>query len=212
MENLRLDLVFRDIRYEGLNKTRFVDVFYAVDGPAGQKWVQTLNLYGLVDYHSSPNNIWIEGNQTSGNQLVFDSGYQTVRIASNSSSDLPLHLNMAQAYGIITAARDPTMIADVDAVREPAEKLPDDLDAAGDPCLPTPWAWLICSIELPPRVRFSYLAFSATAAFMQHLVLYFWNRFEVPALHHFLRRRALLQQQGLHITSSAILTSAVQVS
>ncbi|KAL3700682.1 hypothetical protein R1sor_018704 [Riccia sorocarpa] len=59
---------------------------------------------------------------------------------------------------------------------------------------------------------FSYLAFSATAAFMQHLVLYFWNRFEVPALHHFLRRRALLQQQGLHITSSAILTSAVQVS
>ncbi|BBM98228.1 hypothetical protein MPTK1_1g11860 [Marchantia polymorpha subsp. ruderalis] len=59
---------------------------------------------------------------------------------------------------------------------------------------------------------FSYLAFSATAAFMQHLVLYFWNRFEVPALHHFLRRRALLQQQGLHITSSAILTSAVQVA
>ncbi|KAL2643112.1 hypothetical protein R1flu_010699 [Riccia fluitans] len=61
-------------------------------------------------------------------------------------------------------------------------------------------------------MRFSYLAFSATDAFMQHLVLYFWNRFEVPALHHFLRRRALLQQQGLHITSSAILTSAVQVS
>nr|CAB3493805.1 unnamed protein product [Digitaria exilis] len=26
---------------------------------------------------------------------------------------------------------------------------------------------------------FSYLAFSATAAFMQHLILYFWNRFEV---------------------------------
>ncbi|KAJ7528547.1 hypothetical protein O6H91_15G007700 [Diphasiastrum complanatum] len=42
---------------------------------------------------------------------------------------------------------------------------------------------------------FSYLAFSATAAFMQHLILYFWNRFEVPALQSFLRRRALLQQQ-----------------
>lgn len=26
---------------------------------------------------------------------------------------------------------------------------------------------------------FSYLALSATAAFMQHLILYFWNRFEV---------------------------------
>lgn len=29
---------------------------------------------------------------------------------------------------------------------------------------------------------FSYLAFSATAAFMQHLVMYFWNRFEVRLL------------------------------
>ncbi|CAM6105163.1 unnamed protein product [Calypogeia fissa] len=54
---------------------------------------------------------------------------------------------------------------------------------------------------------FSYLAFSATGAFMQHLVLYFWNQFEVPALQSFLRRRALFQQQGLHI-SSAILQVA----
>ncbi|KAL2623840.1 hypothetical protein R1flu_008085 [Riccia fluitans] len=45
----------------------------------------------------------------------------------------------------ITAARDPTMIADGDAVRELGEKLPDDLDAAGDPCLPTPWAWLFAA-------------------------------------------------------------------
>jgi hypothetical protein len=29
---------------------------------------------------------------------------------------------------------------------------------------------------------FSYLAFSAMAAFMQHLILYFWNRFEVSLL------------------------------
>ena len=33
---------------------------------------------------------------------------------------------------------------------------------------------LMCSLP-----GFSYLAFSATAAFMQHLILYFWNRFEV---------------------------------
>ncbi|XP_024514830.1 membralin isoform X2 [Selaginella moellendorffii] len=59
---------------------------------------------------------------------------------------------------------------------------------------------------------FSYLAFSATAGFMQHLVLFFWNRFEIPALQVYLRRRELLQQQGLHVTSSAILTSAVQVT
>jgi hypothetical protein len=59
---------------------------------------------------------------------------------------------------------------------------------------------------------FSYLAFSTTAAFMQHLVLYFWNRFEIPALQTYLRRQAILQQQGVHITSSAILTSTVHLS
>ncbi|XP_073389155.1 membralin-like protein At1g60995 isoform X2 [Physcomitrium patens] len=59
---------------------------------------------------------------------------------------------------------------------------------------------------------FSYLAFSATAAFMQHLVLYFWNRFEIPALQLYLRRQAMLQHQGVHITSSAYLTSTVHVS
>ncbi|CAN6291927.1 unnamed protein product [Urochloa humidicola] len=42
---------------------------------------------------------------------------------------------------------------------------------------------------------FSYLAFSATAAFMQHLILYFWNRFEVPALQRFIRSRAHIHQQ-----------------
>ncbi|KAJ3674467.1 hypothetical protein LUZ60_005083 [Juncus effusus] len=46
---------------------------------------------------------------------------------------------------------------------------------------------------------FSYLAFSATAAFMQHLILYFWNRFEVPALQRFMRNRA--NQSGVHITT-----------
>ncbi|KAG0593955.1 hypothetical protein M758_UG035000 [Ceratodon purpureus] len=44
---------------------------------------------------------------------------------------------------------------------------------------------------------FSYLAFLATAAFMQHLVLFFWNRFEVPAIQLFLHRRS-----QIHITSS----------
>eukprot|EP00246_Nothoceros_aenigmaticus_P008726 TRINITY_DN2368_c0_g1_i1.p1 TRINITY_DN2368_c0_g1~~TRINITY_DN2368_c0_g1_i1.p1 ORF type:complete len:763 (-),score=134.29 TRINITY_DN2368_c0_g1_i1:664-2952(-) len=58
---------------------------------------------------------------------------------------------------------------------------------------------------------FSYLAFSAAGAFMQHLVLYFWNRFEVPALQAYLRRRAMLHQQGVHI-SSAIVTSTLQVA
>jgi hypothetical protein len=60
---------------------------------------------------------------------------------------------------------------------------------------------------------FSYLAFSATAAFMQHLILYFWNRFEVPALQRFIRSRGQLQQPGgVHITSSTIYTSTIQIA
>lgn len=60
---------------------------------------------------------------------------------------------------------------------------------------------------------FSYLAFSTTAVFMQHLVLYFWNRFEVPALQRFMQRRAQLQPQPrVQITSSAILTSTFHVT
>ncbi|PKA61948.1 hypothetical protein AXF42_Ash019154 [Apostasia shenzhenica] len=60
---------------------------------------------------------------------------------------------------------------------------------------------------------FSYLAFSTTAAFMQHLILYFWNRFEVPALQRFMRARGQLQQQaGVQITSSAIYTSTVHIA
>ncbi|KAI5056775.1 hypothetical protein GOP47_0028593 [Adiantum capillus-veneris] len=59
---------------------------------------------------------------------------------------------------------------------------------------------------------FSYLAFSTTAAFMQHLVLYFWNHFEVPALQRFLRTRVLFQQPGFQITSSAIITSTLHVA
>ncbi|MCO5563842.1 hypothetical protein L7F22_017491 [Adiantum nelumboides] len=59
---------------------------------------------------------------------------------------------------------------------------------------------------------FSYLAFSTTAAFMQHLVLYFWNHFEVPALQRFLRTRVMFQQPGFQITSSAIITSTLHVA
>nr|GEW40543.1 membralin like [Tanacetum cinerariifolium] len=61
---------------------------------------------------------------------------------------------------------------------------------------------------------FSYLALSTTAAFMQHLILYFWNRFEVPALQRFmLNRRSQFQQQpDFHITSSTILASTLHIT
>ncbi|XP_006363752.1 uncharacterized protein [Solanum tuberosum] len=61
---------------------------------------------------------------------------------------------------------------------------------------------------------FSYLALSTTAAFMQHLILYFWNRFEVPALQRFMqsRRSHFQQHPDFHITSSTILASTLHIT
>ncbi|TQE06271.1 hypothetical protein C1H46_008120 [Malus baccata] len=61
---------------------------------------------------------------------------------------------------------------------------------------------------------FSYLALSTAAAFMQHLILYFWNRFEVPTLQRFIqnRRSQLQQHPDFHITSSTFLASTVQIT
>ncbi|XP_073003793.1 membralin-like protein At1g60995 [Typha latifolia] len=53
---------------------------------------------------------------------------------------------------------------------------------------------------------FSYLAFSATVAFVLHLILYFWNHFEVPIL----SRAQLPQQDGAQLASPMHSTSAVQ--
>lgn len=61
---------------------------------------------------------------------------------------------------------------------------------------------------------FSYLALSTTAAFMQHLILYFWNRFEIPALQRFMqsRRSHFQQHPDFHITSSTILASTLHIT
>ncbi|XP_048317807.2 membralin-like protein At1g60995 [Ziziphus jujuba] len=61
---------------------------------------------------------------------------------------------------------------------------------------------------------FSYLALSTTAAFMTHLILYFWNRFEVPALQRFMqnRRSQLQQHPDFQITSSTILASTLHIT
>ncbi|XP_044462018.1 membralin-like protein At1g60995 isoform X2 [Mangifera indica] len=61
---------------------------------------------------------------------------------------------------------------------------------------------------------FSYLALSTTAAFMHHLILYFWNRFEVPALQRFMQNHwsQLQQHPDFHITSSTILASTLHIT
>ncbi|XP_019200533.1 PREDICTED: uncharacterized protein LOC109194102 [Ipomoea nil] len=61
---------------------------------------------------------------------------------------------------------------------------------------------------------FSYLALSATAAFVNHLIMYFWNRFEVPALQRYMqnRRSHFQQQPDFHITSQTFLASTLHIT
>nr|VDD23655.1 unnamed protein product [Brassica rapa] len=62
---------------------------------------------------------------------------------------------------------------------------------------------------------FSYLALMTTAAFMQHLILYFWKRFEWLVLAHqrFLQsRQSHFHQHYFHITSSTILASNLHIT
>ncbi|KAF4357168.1 hypothetical protein F8388_003315 [Cannabis sativa] len=69
-------------------------------------------------------------------------------------------------------------------------------------------------VFVPIMIGFSYLALSTTAAFMHHLILYFWNRFEVPALQRFMqnRRSQLQQHPDFQITSSTILASTLHIT
>nr|GMD02422.1 membralin-like protein At1g60995 [Ipomoea batatas]GMD20447.1 membralin-like protein At1g60995 [Ipomoea batatas]GME16667.1 membralin-like protein At1g60995 [Ipomoea batatas] len=61
---------------------------------------------------------------------------------------------------------------------------------------------------------FSYLALSATVAFVEHLIIYFWNRFEVPALQRYMqnRRSHFQQQPDFHITSQTFLASTLHIT
>lgn len=61
---------------------------------------------------------------------------------------------------------------------------------------------------------FSYMALGTAAAFVQHLILYFWNHFEVPALQRYIqnRRTQLQQHPDFHITSSTILASTLHIT
>ncbi|KAL3691826.1 hypothetical protein R1sor_005477 [Riccia sorocarpa] len=85
---------------------------------------------------------------------TFDANVVTVTVSANVSSDLPPLVNMAELLGIFSAVVDRTVDSDGKAVGDLAMMTSDGLalDSTGDPCLPIPWAWLVCSMETPPRV------------------------------------------------------------
>ncbi|KAL3691798.1 hypothetical protein R1sor_005449 [Riccia sorocarpa] len=123
------------------NSTRFIDILH--DPGNGR--------YEFYDGLEVPDD-WMTVNHK---RLTFMSDSVIFTIQANGSSDLPAIISGVEIYGEMNPIISKTMQDDVDVVQELFTNYSDQntlFDRAGDPCLPIPWAWLVCSMELPPRV------------------------------------------------------------
>ncbi|OAE22718.1 hypothetical protein AXG93_755s1000 [Marchantia polymorpha subsp. ruderalis] len=92
-------------------------------------------------------------NTRSRDQVIRSDSFK-IRIMSNETpTEAPVLINAAEIHGEFAAVAVRTSKLDVNNFRK---FYPDfassSLDTAGDPCLPVPWDWLVCSIELPPTI------------------------------------------------------------
>ncbi|PTQ26545.1 hypothetical protein MARPO_1026s0001 [Marchantia polymorpha] len=83
---------------------------------------------------------------------AFTTNAPTFKIRANGTSPNPGLINAAEFYGEFDAVVWRTFRYDASTLKSLSESAPSLLDTAGDPCLPVPWAWVVCSIETPPRV------------------------------------------------------------
>ncbi|BBN00474.1 hypothetical protein Mp_1g29480 [Marchantia polymorpha subsp. ruderalis] len=83
---------------------------------------------------------------------TFTTNAPTFKIRANGTSPNPGLVNAAEIYGEFDAVVWRTFQNDSSTLKTFSESAPSLLDTAGDPCLPVPWAWVVCSIETPPRV------------------------------------------------------------
>ncbi|OAE26174.1 hypothetical protein AXG93_1157s1000 [Marchantia polymorpha subsp. ruderalis] len=112
-----------------------------IDGDLAGGW-------GPFEVPGSPNFI-----QLLSNDLLIRSDSFTIRIEPNETTEAPVLVNAAEIHGEFAAVAVRTSKLDVDAVQRFSTNLvSNSLDTAGDPCLPIPWDWLVCSIELPPTI------------------------------------------------------------
>ncbi|KAG6546476.1 hypothetical protein Mapa_012025 [Marchantia paleacea] len=106
-------------------------------------------LWSAFEVSSFPDFIQI----LSDDQVILTERF-TINIVPNQSSTVaPAMINAAEIHGEFAAVALRTSKLDVDAVRRfSTDLVSNPLDTAGDPCLPVPWNWLVCSIELPPTI------------------------------------------------------------
>ncbi|KAL2611060.1 hypothetical protein R1flu_022752 [Riccia fluitans] len=106
---------------------RSVNVYLNDSGPDDSSFLWVAD--GVIESNNS--HFWYNYKQTFWNNTA------EFRLEPNGSSTLPAMVNMFEILG------------EFDSVKKRTAKLD---DTAGDPCLPVPWDWLDCSIEIPPRI------------------------------------------------------------
>ncbi|KAL3684445.1 hypothetical protein R1sor_002467 [Riccia sorocarpa] len=97
----------------------------------------------------------------SGSAEVYSNAKQTFSSKSPSvvitpRSSLPTMINAFELLGEFEAETVRTLLDEDKTIRNFTSsldlQLDPFLDTVGDPCLPVPWNWLVCSIESPPRI------------------------------------------------------------
>ncbi|OAE23339.1 hypothetical protein AXG93_2053s1100 [Marchantia polymorpha subsp. ruderalis] len=120
------------------NPHQYAQIF---DGDTTWSW-ETSEVPGSPDYISF----------SSYDQVIRSDSF-TITIYPNETTEAPVLVNAAEIHGEFAAVPVRTSKPDVNAVRRFSLKFASSsLDTAGDPCLPVPWNWLVCSIELPPTI------------------------------------------------------------
>ncbi|BFI03553.1 hypothetical protein MPTK1_1g05055 [Marchantia polymorpha subsp. ruderalis] len=138
----------------------FLDVGPELDAGAPPK--PRLVYVDLVDYspESASSVRWISGTTVQHNlttrwynykQLFFHNEARFT-VSADVNSSLPAMINSAELLGEFDAVNQRTAPVDASAITDFSERFENLVDTAGDPCLPVPWDWLMCSIEIPPRI------------------------------------------------------------
>ncbi|KAL3684451.1 hypothetical protein R1sor_002473 [Riccia sorocarpa] len=127
-----------------------------VDG--GSERIRSENIY-LDDGGSKP--LWTEVELYPGSPEVYSNSKQTFSSKSPSvvitpNPSLPTMITAFELLGEFEAETVRTLLDEDNTIRNFTSsldlQLDPFLDTVGDPCLPVPWNWLVCSIESPPRI------------------------------------------------------------
>ncbi|KAL3684443.1 hypothetical protein R1sor_002465 [Riccia sorocarpa] len=120
---------------------RIEDIYLDEDG-SETLWGEQANVYNDSAWH------WYNYKQT------FTSKSPIFVFQPNSS--LPAMINAFEVLGEFEAETVRTLAEEDKSIRNFTNSLDQKLDlfvdTEGDPCLPVPWNWIVCSIETPPRI------------------------------------------------------------